>query len=55
MEKNVRQVQASEQLKTAAEELAERAIELATRLIATDPRPAPRGGRKGRALPIVVE
>ncbi len=55
MEKNVRQVQASEALHTAAEELVSRSIDLAARLISTQPAPVPRAGRKGRSLPVVSD
>ena len=47
-------VQESEALAQGARELVARAIDLASRLIATTPPPAPRGGRKGRRLAIVV-
>jgi nitrite reductase/ring-hydroxylating ferredoxin subunit/multimeric flavodoxin WrbA len=55
MEKNVKIVQTSELLKGASHELVERSIELSERLLKTEPRPAPRGGRKGRALPVLKE
>jgi hypothetical protein len=56
MEKNVKLVQTSELLKTASHELVDRSIELSERLLKTEaPARAPRGGRKGRALPIVQE
>lgn len=53
MERNVAVVQASQALKDAACELVDREIDLATRLIATQPAPPPRAGRKGRALPVI--
>ena len=57
MEKNVKVVQTSEVLKGAAQELVDRSIEHAARLLATEPpvNKVPRGGRKGRALPVVQE
>jgi nitrite reductase/ring-hydroxylating ferredoxin subunit/multimeric flavodoxin WrbA len=54
MERNVSVVQASEQLAQGARELVDRAIDLATRLLATTPPPVPRAGRKGRRLAVVV-
>ena len=53
MARNVESVQANDELKAAAEELVDRGIDLATRLIATEPKAPPRAGRKGRALPTV--
>ena len=53
MERNISSVQASAELKEAARELVGRGIDLAARLIATEPPPVPRAGRKGRALPVV--
>ncbi len=53
MEKNVASVQASEALREASRELVDRSIDLAARLIATEPPPVPRAGRKGRALPVL--
>jgi nitrite reductase/ring-hydroxylating ferredoxin subunit/multimeric flavodoxin WrbA len=55
MEKNVKTVQTSDVLKGASHELVDRSIELSARLIATEPKKAPRGGRKGRALPVIAE
>jgi nitrite reductase/ring-hydroxylating ferredoxin subunit/multimeric flavodoxin WrbA len=52
MERNNAVVQASEALAAGSRELVDRSIDLATRLLATEPAPAPRGGRKGRALPV---
>jgi nitrite reductase/ring-hydroxylating ferredoxin subunit/multimeric flavodoxin WrbA len=58
MERNVTMVQTSETLALASRELVERCVDLAGRLLATTPdttpTKAPRGGRKGRALPIVT-
>ena len=53
MERNMTAVQTSAELKEAARELVGRGIDLAARLIATEPPPVPRAGRKGRALPVV--
>ncbi len=53
MERNMQTVQTSELLAGGARELVDRGIELAERLLATTPSPPPRGGRKGRALPVV--
>jgi nitrite reductase/ring-hydroxylating ferredoxin subunit/multimeric flavodoxin WrbA len=53
MERNVAMVQASEALAEGARDLVVRGIDLATRLIATTPPAAPRGGRKGRSLAVV--
>ncbi len=53
MERNVAQVQASEELADAARKLVDRSIDLAERLLATTPPKPPRAGRKGRALPVV--
>jgi hypothetical protein len=52
MERNNAVVQASEALAAGSRELVDRSIDLATRLLATEPAPPPRGGRKGRALPV---
>ena len=53
MERNVASVQASTELKEAARELVDRGINLAGRLISTEPPPVSRAGRKGKGLPIV--
>lgn len=53
MERNVDFVRTSEALRAAADELLDRCVDLADRLIATTPAPVPRAGRKGRALPVV--
>ncbi len=53
MERNVAVVQASQELAQGARELVDRGIDLASRLLATMPAPAPRGGRKGRSLSVV--
>lgn len=53
MERNIATVQTSEELAQASQELVDRSIDLATRLLATTPPPVPRGGRKGRALPVI--
>lgn len=50
MEQNVITVQNSEELRAGARGLVDRGIELAERLLATQPRKAERGGRKGKAL-----
>jgi len=50
MERNVAVVQRSEELRVAAGALVERGVELAQRLIATEPRAPSRGGRKGQLL-----
>ena len=55
MEKNVKVVQASESLADASRELADRCADLAQRLLATTPATMSRGGRKGRALPVLPE
>jgi hypothetical protein len=54
MERNVATVQASEALAQGSRDLVDRAIDLASRLIATTPPPVPSGGRKGRRLAVVV-
>lgn len=53
MERNIAVVQASEALAAGSRELVERSIDLATRLLETTPATPPKGGRKGRALPVV--
>ncbi|MFO0680401.1 MAG: NAD(P)H-dependent oxidoreductase [Sandaracinus sp.] len=54
MEKNVRVVQTSETLALATTDLVDRSIALSERLLQSDAHAkAPRGGRKGRALPVV--
>ncbi len=53
MERNVAAVQASAELKQASRDLVDRGINLAARLIATEPAPVSRAGRKGRGLPVV--
>lgn len=55
MERNIDYVKQSEELRQAARELVDRSANLAERLIATTPPPVPRGGRKGRSLPLVKE
>jgi multimeric flavodoxin WrbA/nitrite reductase/ring-hydroxylating ferredoxin subunit len=50
MERNVTVVQRSEELRQAAAALVDRGVELARRLLATEPTPPPRGGRKGQRL-----
>jgi multimeric flavodoxin WrbA/nitrite reductase/ring-hydroxylating ferredoxin subunit len=50
MERNVAVVQRSEELREAARGLVERGVELAGRLVATEPRAPIRGGRKGQLL-----
>jgi nitrite reductase/ring-hydroxylating ferredoxin subunit/multimeric flavodoxin WrbA len=50
MEQNVITVQNSEELRAGARGLVDRGVELAERLLATQPRKAERGGRKGKAL-----
>ena len=49
MERNVSAVARNGELHEAAAELCTRSTHLASRLIATEPEPVPRGGRKGRA------
>jgi multimeric flavodoxin WrbA len=53
MHRNVQSVQESEPLREASRELVDRGIQLASRLIATEPAPVPTAGRKGRALPVL--
>lgn len=53
MERNVAAVQASAELKQASRDLVDRGINLAARLIATEPAPVSRAGRKGRGLSVV--
>lgn len=53
MERNVAAVQASESLADGARALVERAIDLASRLIATTAPAIPPAGRKGRGLTVV--
>ncbi|MBP9114240.1 MAG: NAD(P)H-dependent oxidoreductase [Polyangiaceae bacterium] len=53
MERNVASVQASDALREASCELVDRSINLAERLLATEPTKVPREGRKGRALPVL--
>jgi nitrite reductase/ring-hydroxylating ferredoxin subunit/multimeric flavodoxin WrbA len=53
MERNVARVQSSAELAEASKELADRCVDLAGRLLSTEPPKAPRAGRKGRALPVV--
>lgn len=55
MERNVTMVQQSAALHEGARELADRSIELAGRLLATTTKAPTHGGRKGRALPVVLE
>jgi multimeric flavodoxin WrbA/nitrite reductase/ring-hydroxylating ferredoxin subunit len=55
MERNIDYVRASEELHNASRELVLRSINLAERLLATTPPPVPRGGRKGRALPVLQD
>jgi multimeric flavodoxin WrbA len=50
MERNVTVVQHSEELRQAAAGLVGRGVELAQRLLATEPAAPPRGGRKGQRL-----
>jgi multimeric flavodoxin WrbA len=50
MERNVAVVQRSDELHEAARGLAERGVEFAARLLATEPRAPIRGGRKGQLL-----
>jgi multimeric flavodoxin WrbA/nitrite reductase/ring-hydroxylating ferredoxin subunit len=50
MERNVTVVQRSQELREAAAGLVERGVELARRLLATEPTAPPRGGRKGQRL-----
>lgn len=50
MERNVAVVARSEELREAARALVERGAELAQRLLATEPAPPTRGGRKGQLL-----
>ena len=53
MERNVAMVQASAALQEASRELVDRSINLASRLLATEPDKVPTAGRKGRSLPVV--
>jgi nitrite reductase/ring-hydroxylating ferredoxin subunit/multimeric flavodoxin WrbA len=53
MERNIAVVQASEALAVGSRELVDRSIDLASRLLETTPAAPPKGGRKGRALPVV--
>ena len=50
MERNVAVVQRSEELREAAGGLVDRGVELAQRLLATEPSAPSRGGRKGQRL-----
>jgi nitrite reductase/ring-hydroxylating ferredoxin subunit/multimeric flavodoxin WrbA len=50
MERNVAVVQRSEELREAAGGLVDRGVELAQRLLATEPQAPSRGGRKGQRL-----
>jgi multimeric flavodoxin WrbA/nitrite reductase/ring-hydroxylating ferredoxin subunit len=50
MERNVAVVQRSEELREAAAGLVDRGVELAQRLLATEPKAPARGGRKGQSL-----
>jgi hypothetical protein len=52
LERNVLIVQNSEELRAGARGLVDRGIELAERLLATQPRKTERGGRKGKALRV---
>lgn len=54
MPRNVQSVQESESLHEASRELVDRSMQLASRLIATEPAPVPTAGRKGRALPVLA-
>ncbi len=53
MERNVQSVQTSEALHQASRELVERGNHLASRLLATEPAPSSKAGRKGRSLPVL--
>jgi multimeric flavodoxin WrbA len=50
MERNVIAVENSEDLRAGARALVDRGVNLATRLLATQPQKPERGGRKGKAL-----
>ncbi len=55
MERNTDILRTSEELRLSARELVDRSIDLAERLLATTPAPVPRGGRKGRSLPVLPD